>query len=99
MNVRDYFRLAGLNQGLSPKEIAARLNLPPATLAAILSGAALPGDDIMVIIGGMAGAPHQLVLRDLAEWRARPRRSRRRLSLLSLALRLSPAPVALADGD
>ena len=94
MNIKHYFYLAGLNQGLTPEEVAARLDLAPATMAAFLTGAALPDDDVMITVGAMAGAPRELALRDLAQWRARPRRSRRRLSR-----RLSPAAVPLAGGD
>lgn len=94
MHIKDYLGLACLNQRLSDSEIASRLGLTPRDIAAFRRGRALPGDEITIIIGKMAGAPHELMLRELAQWRARPPRSRRRLSR-----RLSAAAVPLAGED
>ena len=89
MHIKRYLQLAQLNGRLNDAAVMSRLNVTRSQLAAFRSGAALPAEETAIRIGEIAGAPPELMLRELAQWRARPGRSRR----------LSAAAVPLAGDD
>lgn len=91
MNLKHYLHLAKLNLRLNDAAIMSRLHLTASELAALRSGGALPGEEAAVLIGEMAGAPPELMLRELAIWRDNIGRKRGRLSLRSRPSAITPA--------
>lgn len=91
MHIKRYLQLAQLNGRLNDAAIMSQLHMGPRELAAFRSGAALPGEELTIIIGEMAGAPRELMLRELATWRDRLERKRRRLWLHTRTPAISPA--------